>query len=401
MEEHPSMVIKGTESSRLKGKRIVLALTGSVAVVRSFELCRGLMRRGASVKVVMSAAALRLLGRELMEYASGEPVITEITGRVEHVGLLGIRGKADLLLIAPATANTISKVAMGIDDTPASTMATTAIGAERPVIIAPAMHYSMYKHPIVQQNLSMLQEKGFVRIVQPMVSEDKAKFADAEHICLECERALSGKGLEGKRVLVVSGRSYEKVDEMRVLTNNASGKTGLEIAKEAYRQGAEVCLIHNCVKGLPFVQRRADAYREFFTQVMDELSKGYDIMVCPAALNDFRPERHKGKIKSGGETSLSLKPNRKLLAEARRKYPKLFIAGFKAEALSGKALEGVAVRFMKENRLQMVVANDIRKFPVGSGKNGVTIFSGRRKVRVSGRKDKIAERVVAEAANRV
>ena len=393
--KHPSLIIKGTKSKRLDGKKIVLAMTGSVAAIKSFELCRELMRRGAEVKVVMSKAAEQLISKDMMEYASGNPVITELTGKIEHVELFGIKGSASLLLIAPATANTISKIAMAIDDTPVPTMATTAIGSRTPIIIAPAMHYSMYKHPIVQENLVKLTQKGFIKLVQPMIEEDKAKFAGIEQICLECERALSKKTLDNRKILVVSGKSHEKVDDVRVLTTLASGKTGLDIAKEAYRKGAEVCLIHNEVSGLAFSEVKAESYTEFFDATMKELKKGYDIFICPAALNDFHTEKKTGKIKSDKGVNIKLLPNRKLLKEIRKSYPTLFMVGFKAETVSGTKLESAARKSLKENRLQIVVANDVKKNPMGSKKSEVLILAGKKKIRVKGNKEKIASKLVA------
>lgn len=408
LNTHPSLGITATLGKSLKGKTIVLAVTGSVACVKSFELCRELMRRGTSVRVVMSKAALGLISEDMMEYSSGNKVITEITGKVEHVELFGENGSADLLLIAPATANTISKIAMGIDDTPVTTIATTAIGSKFPVIIAPAMHYSMYEHPIVKENLERLSAKGFIRIVQPMISEDKAKFAGIEHIVLDCERSLSRHALEGKRVIVVSGRSSVEIDAVRVITNKSSGKMGIEIAKEFYRQGADVCIIHNKSAGLhpslPFREIEADSYDDFFEKTLTELGgshaagKDYDALVCPAALSDFRPERITEKIDSKKKFSVRLHPNKKLLSAAREKFPKLFIVGFKAETFSGEKLLNSAKSLMKENNLQMVVANNVKKNPFGADSSEVLILARKKKMRVFGAKEVVAEKIVKEIA---
>lgn len=399
--KHPSFEITGTKSSRLKGKKIVLAISGSVACIKSFELCRELMRRSADVKVVMSDAALKMISADLMEYASGNEVITSLTGKIEHVELFGAKGNADLLLIAPATSNTVSKIAMGIDDTPITTMAVTAIGSRKPILIAPAMHYSMYSHPIVQANTEKLKAKGFVKFIQPMIAEDKAKFADIEMICLEVEKALSRQVLKGRKILVVSGKSFEKIDDVRVITNRATGKTGLEIAKECYRKGAEVCLIHNEISGLPFREEKAESYGEFFDKTMEELGKGFDALICPAALGDFSVEKTMGKIKSDKEISIKLKPNRKLLKEAGKKFSKLFIFAFKAEAASGKKLEAVARKFLKENKFDAVAANDISANPTGPENNELLVLSKKGKMKISGSKEEIAQKIVGFVGARV
>ena len=155
--EHTSKSIIGSKSRELLGKKIVLCVTGSVAAIRSPDIARELMRLGADVYVVMSKMAEHVVHPDMLHWATGNPVVTELTGDIEHVQYGGEHGEhADLILVAPSTANTIGKVAAGIDDTPVTTLLTTAIGAGIPVIIAPAMHASMYKHPIVNENIRKL-----------------------------------------------------------------------------------------------------------------------------------------------------------------------------------------------------------------------------------------------------
>ncbi|MCK5661305.1 MAG: DNA/pantothenate metabolism flavoprotein, partial [Methanosarcinales archaeon] len=178
----------------LSDKTIVLGITGSIAAVRCVELARELRRRGASVIAVMSKAATEIIHPNAMEFATGNPVITGITGRVEHVALCakadypGVVG-ADLLLIAPATANTIGKMAQGIDDTSVTTFATTAIGAGVPVVVVPAMHGSMYSNPFVKKNIDALKKADAgVIFVGPYMDEGKAKMAEEDDIVLHVER---------------------------------------------------------------------------------------------------------------------------------------------------------------------------------------------------------------------
>src|SRR5512136_3129663 len=179
---HPTDALRGTKSKTLEGKRIVLGITGSIAAVECFDLARELVRHGAEVHAVLSDDASKLITPWTMEFATGNPVIEVIDGQVQHVSLLGdTEGKADLLLIAPCTANTISKIACGIDDTPVTTMATTAIGSRKPVILVPAMHHSMYRHPAVTANLAKLKAWG-IGVIDPRIEEGKAKIADTETI---------------------------------------------------------------------------------------------------------------------------------------------------------------------------------------------------------------------------
>ena len=182
--------IVGTKGEELKGRKIVLCLTGSVAVAKAPEVARELMRHGAEVHVFMSKAAQHLISPRLMEWATGNPVVTELTGAVEHVAMAGEHpGRADLVLVAPATANTIGKMAAGIDDTPVTTLLSTALGSGIPILIAPAMHESMYRHPIVEENIRKLKSVG-VSFVGPRLVEGKAKVAEVEEIVEYAIRAL-------------------------------------------------------------------------------------------------------------------------------------------------------------------------------------------------------------------
>lgn len=389
--------------SEIKGKFIVLAVCGSVAAVRAFDLCRELVRKGAKVQVVMSEAATKLISEDLMQYASGRKVITKLSGRVEHVKLLGIKGKADLLLIAPATANTISKIAMGIDDTPITTLATTAIGSKKPVLIVPAMHYSMWEHPIVEENLQKLKEKNRVKIIEPVIAENKAKIAGIDIVILEIERALSKQKLKGKKVLVCSGPTLEEIDPIRVLTSKSSGKTGIELAKEAYRKGAKVTVIalQGVGNGIRHIEVKSSS--EMIGETLLELKRGYDMFICAAAISDFTVRKSRNKIKSNKGIKLELIPNRKLIEIARKEFPGLFIVGFKAETnVSDEKLIREGKKFLKKNNLQMVVANDVGKRGIGTEENKVFIIASKGKPKkVKGSKEIIAGRIVSAASNQL
>ena len=187
---HPTLWIEGQKSSSLAGKTIVLGVTGSIAAVRTVELARELIRNGAQVHAVMTDAAMQILHPDALHYATGNPVITVLGGRVEHVEFCGLQGRADLLLIAPATANTIGKIAYGIDDTAVTSFATTALGSGMPLMVVPAMHESMYRHPAVSENLVKLKTWG-VSVIDPRLEEGIAKIAANDEVLLERDRKSS------------------------------------------------------------------------------------------------------------------------------------------------------------------------------------------------------------------
>jgi phosphopantothenoylcysteine decarboxylase / phosphopantothenate---cysteine ligase len=386
--------ISGTISDSLLGKTIMVGVTGSIAAVRVVDLIRDLIRRGADVHCVMSASARQILHPYALEYASANPVITEITGRVEHVEFCGVDGKADLLLIAPATANTVGKMAHGIDDTPVTTFATTAIGSGKAVMVVPAMHEAMYRHPAVLNNLSALKEIG-IKIMDPRIEEDKAKITSNQDIALEVERLLGPGDLQGKKILIISGSTAEKVDPIRILTNRASGKTGIELGLEAYRRGAEVAIIHRWKLGLPFKEVYAESAREFLDSAIQELSKGYDALISSAAIADYTLDPYEQKIKSGQDLTLKLKPTAKVVKVVRSSYPDLKIVGFKAETnVPEEELILRAKRSMRISGLNLMVANDVGHGGMGSDENRVLIIDAHEVKKADGKKSIIARKVM-------
>lgn len=377
-------------SSSLEGKTIVLGITGSIAAVRCVELARELRRHGAEVYAVMTPAAQKILHHEAMRYATGNKVITEITGDVEHVEFCGIGGRASLLLIAPCTANTIGKIAHGIDDTPVTTFATTAFGSGIPIMLVPAMHESMYDHPIVVENTGKLRELG-VEFVEPVKEEGAAKIAGMEEIVLRVERTLGKNSLACKRILITGGATSEAIDPVRILTNRASGKTGIELALEAFRRGADVTLVHRGCLGIQGIcEFDVESAKDMRDTVIEELGKGYDMLISAAAISDFTVTPSKNKIKSGKEVTLSLRPAPKLIREARSKFPELRIIGFKAEtSVTEDELIKRARKSMESLNLSMVVANDVAKGGMGTETNDVYLIDHSVR-RVSGTKRDIA-----------
>lgn len=392
--------ISRTVSKTLSSKLIVVGVTGSIAAVRVVDLVRDLIRRGAEVHCVMSPAAMQILHPYALEYASSNPVITEITGRVEHVEFCGVSGRADLLLIAPATANTIGKMALGIDDTPVTTFATTALGSGKPVMAVPAMHEAMYCHPAVIKNLEALRSFG-VAVIDPRIEEDKAKIAEGSRVVLEVERLLGPRDLLGKKILITSGSNAEAVDPIRILTNRASGKTGVALALEAYRRGADVTLIHRFLQDLPGIhQVYAESAQDMLDAVITELAGCYDALIGAAAVADYTLDASMEKIKSGQELVLKLKPTRKILKAVRAAYPDLKIVGFKAETnVSEEELIRRAGDSMRSSGLDLMVANDVGRGGMGTEENRVMIIDREGIYRLAeGRKSAIAGMIIDSLA---
>ncbi len=371
-------------SDTLCGKTIVVGVTGSIAAVRVVDLIRDLIRRGAEVHAVASSAALQILHPYSLQYATNHSVITEITGQVEHVQFCGVCGLADLLLIAPATANTIGKMACGIDDTPVTTFATTALGSGKPVAVVPAMHEAMYRHPAVLRNLQKLRSMG-VTLIDPRLEEGKAKIADNLAVVRDVEKLLGPADLTGKRIVITSGSNAEAVDPIRILTNRASGKTGVALALEARRRGAEVTLVHRFIQDIPVRQVYAESAKEMLDAVLAEVGKGCDVLISAAAVADYTLDPQVEKIKSGQELLLRLLPTKKIIKTVHEAYPHLKIVGFKAE--TGVTDEELVVRAKKSMQgagLDLVVANDVARGGMGTDDNRVLII------------DRLVSRKVAE-----
>ena len=371
-----------TPVQTLAGKQIVVAVTGSIAAVEVVKLIHALRRRGAIVQPVMSAAATGIIHPDALTYASGRETIQRLSGMVEHVQYCGDEGCADLLLIAPCTANTISKIATGIDDTTVTTFATTAIGSRKPVLIVPAMHHSMYRHPAIGENIARMKLWG-VEFVGPRIEEGKAKIADTEDIVLRCERTVLQKPLEGQRILITSGPCREPVDDIRVLTTRSSGLMGRALALQAYRLGAEVTVVHRdmfpCVNNV-YVET-ADEMRTAVNNLF--ASDGADIYISAAAISDLAPLKIKGRIPSGKQIQLELKPLPKLLDEVVKKYTPRTVA-FKL----GRDQEKIADTMISGGGIDMVLINAPET--MGSECGEYVIVTRREKFAVNGTKEEIA-----------
>lgn len=393
---HPSARLRLRKSSFLRGKRIVLGVTGSIAAVESVRIAHELIRHGADVVPVMSKAAAAFVGPAALQYATGHPPILELSGAGEHVALLDRSGSADLLLVAPATANTLAKIALGIDDTPVTTCATVALGAGKPVLVAPAMHEAMGAHPAIQQRLKDLERLG-VRLVAPRREEEKAKIADPETIAQACVHALARGPLAGKKVLVISGATAEPVDPIRVVTNRSSGRMGVELAAAAYRRGAEVHLWNAWgLVALPdyLAVRRFETVEDLLRLVRDANLEQFAAILMPAALSDFAPVPVRDKISAdGGKVRLEMRPLPKVITTVRKRAPDAVLVAFKAESKRTLVLPRSRLR-LREYGADLVVGNSTDAF--GAAKTRAVLVPKRGRPRtLAGTKAEVAEGVVA------
>jgi len=380
---HPSKDIKETRGKRLRDKCVVLCITGSVAAVQCSEIARTLMRHGAEVFTVMSPMAQKIIHPYLMEWATGNPVVTELTGKIEHVALVGEHPKkADLVLVAPATANTISKIACGIDDTTVTSVVSTAFGSNVPMIIVPAMHQSMYNHPVLTENVKKLKALG-VEFVGPRMEEGKAKIAETEDILDAVVRRLAVKqDFSGLKVLVTAGSTVEYIDPVRVVTSRSSGKMGMAVAEEALSRGAEVTLVCGLGKAAAPLEARVisvETTEQMLEAVVSELeSKKYDVMIAVAAAADWtveKPYPYKVSTHKLRSLDLKLKPTRKIIDHVKKVSPKSFLVAFRAEyKLSKKDLIESGYERLLDADADLIVVNDVSKKGVGFGTETNEVF---------------------------
>ena len=360
----------------LKGKKIVLGVCGSVAAIESPRLARELRRRGATVYCVMSSQ--NIITADVMEWATDNPVITRITGKTEHVQLMGLKPtKADLLLIAPSTANTISKIAHAVDDTPITTFATTAFGSKTPIMIVPAMHLAMYQHPILKENIKKLKKHG-VEFIEPRISENKAKIADIYDIADRVEMKFVKKDLKNKRILVTAGATTEDIDNVRYISNKSSGKMGVALANEAYARGAKVTLISANARVSPkysINEIKVNSVKEMFDAIKQNIKQ--DIIIHAAAVSDFSVEKKDIKIKSDKKIKLELTPTTKIINQIKKLNKKVKLVGFKADS----NMDGVYEK-LRRSKADFIVYNDITKEGIGfnSDYNEVRVIGKNRKV---------------------
>jgi len=363
--KHPSLDIVGTYGTELSGKRIVLCVAGSVAVYKAIELARLLMRHGGDVVCVESYAATKLIKPDYFKWATGNDVITKLTGDLEHIDVADYR-RSDLIIVYPGTANTLGKLANGIDDTPVSTVLTVGFGSGIPIVMGLAMHASMYDNKAVRKNIDFL--KGKVDFVSPVMIEGKAKAAEPEDV-LEFVLKKFGYSsvLHKKRILMTAGPTVEYIDPVRVVTNLSSGKTGVLLASELVSAGAKVTLVYGPGTAVPPSGAKVipvKTSKEMFDAVKKEMKKKFDVVILAAAASDYTVQNYsKSKIKSSQKSlQIKLKQAPKIIDHIKKWQQDVFLVGFKAETnLSKKKLEESARKKMRETKADLIIANDIGK----------------------------------------
>jgi len=389
---HPVEDIRGSKSQILKGKIIILAVTGSIAAVETIKLSRELICHGAEIIPVLSPSAIKFVHPDSLWFATGKKPIIELTGETEHVSYIGkVKKPADMLLICPCTANTISKIANGIDDTNVTTFATTAIGSKKPVIIVPAMHLSMYENKIIQKNIKKIKDIN-ITFIEPLIEKNKAKMPDITKIIANVIKNIGKQDLLDKKILVIGGPTSEKIDEIRCITNRSSGKTAVSLAKNAFFRGADVELwyglgsepVPNYISKTDFI-----SINDILKLITRNNLKIYDSIILCAAISDYIPLRHKGKISSEKEKLIiKLKKAPKIISLLRKKSPNSKIIGFKVEDKKDK-LPNKAENLLKNNKLDYVIGNTISGFE--SKENKIWIFDKNRKTFYKkGKKDNLS-----------
>ena len=359
---HPSDEIKGIKSKILLNKKIILGITGSIASVENIKLSRELIRHGAEVIPVMSKASTKIIHPDSLEFATGKKPILELTGKAEHVSYCGrVKEKANMLLISPCTANTISKIAHGIDDNAVTTFASTAIGSGIPILIIPAMHISMYDHNIIQNNIKKLKKIG-IKIIDPNIIGNKAKIVDIEEIVSMVIRITGKKDLINKKILIIGGSTAESIDDVRFLSNRSSGKTTIGFVKNAFYRGGDIELwygysrekIPKYIKTLNF-----KSIEDLITLLKTNDISKFDIIILCAAISDYTIEKVKGKIKSNEEKLiLEMKQSPKVISFLREQAPNSIIVGFKLCENEDNIINE-AKNLLTKHNLNFVVANVI------------------------------------------
>lgn len=409
--EHPSKDITATDGAELSGKRIVLGVTGSVSAYRAADIARSLMRHGADVYPVMTPGAQKIIHPNLLEWATGNPVVTELTGKIEHVLFTAGREKADLILVAPATANSIGKIAAGIDDTPVTSYVSSALGAGIPIIIAPAMHDTMLTHPIIEENMKKLERAG-ISFATPVIEEGKAKLAPIEEIVEQVISRLSKKDMAGLKVLITGGPTVEPIDAVRVLTNRSSGKMANALAAASLRRGAEVAIVYGPGSAVPPGKAkviRVGTVNEMLDAVEKELAgRKYDVVIAAAAASDYTPaEPVPGKISSSEERqTLLLKRSPKIIERVKELSPSSLLVIFKAEhSVSDEELLKRAASRGREVKAGLVVANDVGRVGVGFGSDEnevVIVYPQGKNLRLpKARKGALADRILDLLVERI
>ncbi len=359
----------------LKHKRVLLGVTGGIAAYKAAELVRALVKRDASVKVVMTKSAMEFLTPLTLQTLSGNPVYTELFTLVREADIahVALAEEAQIAVVAPATANVIGKLASGIAD---DLLGAVLMATKAPILICPAMNTGMYENRIVQENMEKLKRCGYV-FVEPASGELACKsvgvgrLPEIEDIVEEMESLLTPKDLAGFRILVTAGPTREPMDPVRFITNLSSGKMGYALARMARRRGADVTLVSGPSALAPPRGVRVVSVSSA-VQMHDAVVERYadaDVVIKAAAVADYRPAEPSGsKIKKGKEPlTIRLERNPDIIAELGKKKGKRILVGF---AMETEDLLERARQKMKDKNMDLIVANDLSR--KGAGFEGDT-----------------------------
>lgn len=360
-------------SDILKDKTIVLGVTGSIAAYKIASLCSMLKKRGANTTVIMTKNALNFINPITFETLTGNKCLVDTFDRnfqydVEHVELAKA---ADVFMIAPASANVIAKAAHGIAD---DMLTTTFLASECPKVVSPAMNTRMYNNPITQDNMATLEHYG-IRVIKPATGYlacgdvGEGKMPEPEELLEHIIYALTKKDLAGKKILVTSGGTKEKLDPVRFITNNSTGKMGFAIARAAYLRGAEVTLVYGNVSvpvpmgpKLVKIESAAD-----MAEAIKEVYKEQDAIIKAAAVADYTPETVSSEKvkKKDDDLSLPLKRTEDILGFlGKNRREGQFLCGFSME--TENMLENSQAKLTKKN-VDMIVANNVKVDGAGFG----------------------------------
>lgn len=405
--QHPSLDIVSSKGNELDDKKIVLCVAGSVAAYKSIELARLLMRHGADVTCVASNAVTKLIQPDYFKWATGNDVITKLTGKLEHIKLADYN-QSDLILVYPATANTLGKLANGIDDTPISTVLTVGFGSKIPIMLCLAMHESMYHNSAVKKNIEFLKNK--IQFIEPKMIEGKAKAAEPEDVLDSIIKKFGySSKLKNKKILITAGPTIEYIDPVRILTNVSSGKTGVLLASELRKDGAEVTLVYGPgnekpPKNIKVIDVKTSS--DMLKEMKNQLKKKWDIVIMAAAISDYTVDKYsKLKIKSDKNSmNIRLKKTPKIVNLVKKMQKNTFLVSFKAEAnISKNKLIEISRDKLIDSKSDIVIANDIGKeYQKNSEKNEIYIID-KTSVKKSGRKnkEKIVKLIKQEIEKRV
>ena len=366
----------------LSGKRILLGVSGSIAAYKAADLASQLTKAGARVDAILTAAASRFVTPLTFQSLTGRPALADLWSEEAHVLHVGLAEGADLLVVAPATADILAKLAHGLAD---DLLTVTALAARCPLLVAPAMDAGMFDHPAVQANLATLRARG-ATVIGPadgrMASglEGQGRMLEPEEIFGHARLAAGRNGpLAGRRVVVTAGGTQEPMDPVRVIANRSSGKQGFAVAQAALDRGAAVTLVAApCALPTPVGAMRIDVStaQEMADAVLESCA-GADVLVMAAAVADFRPARpaaRKLKKDAGPPPAVELERTTDILGvvTAARARPAC-VVGFAAE--TGDLLAN-ARKKLKEKRLSLIVANDVTQEGAGFGSdaNRVTLI---------------------------